>query len=716
MNHKLSILLLSLLFIQCNQRSQPLNTSNIVDDYYGQQITDPYRWMENLKDSTVIEWLKLQKKTAEQTLKENPGFTKLFQSIKKHSNEGEPILSKVNITDQDQYFYLKRLPDEKTAKLYTRNTFTGEERLLYDPKAYQPESPDSYTINYIQPNWDGSKIVLGFTKNDKEYADLLVLDVASKKLMPGIAKNALPNSFGGVEWLPDNYGFIYTYSAITDTNHKSHGLNRELRLNSINKGFLGGQDFFSGEINKSDLPIPYFTNQNNKYILAAIAKVDAYRDTYYLKIGNFYNKIRNWKKLFSKEDKIKEFLLFGSDLYFRTAKDASNFKLCKTNLDDPDFENPQILVDEDKERVISDFAVTKEGVYYVKTKNGVEARLFFKSHHKENSIEINLPKPAGAINLSSKGIDYSEVWVELEGWTSYEERYLYDFTTLKFIPQNMVPVSSYKVLDDVRVEEIEVPSHDGVLVPLSIIYKEGTKLNGKNRVLINAYGGFKWSNSPYLYPYLLYWLQEGGIYAIAHVRGGGEKGDDWHKGGYKTTKPNSWKDLIACTEHLIAKDYTTHDKIALWGASAGGITIGRAITERSELFKAAFIRVGVLNTLRNEFGPSGKSHIKEFGTVKDSTEFKGLLAMDAYHHIKERAKYPALYLTAGMNDVRVPAWQPAKFAARLINEGHPDNIVLLDTDFEGGHGFEASPDKANLELAKVMTFLLWQTGHPEYQP
>ena len=716
MKTKLGLLLVLFLFIQCNQKPQPLKTSDVVDEYYGQQIADPYRWMEDLEDSTVIDWLKAQKKMTEDVLNGNPGFAHILQSIKQHKQDGTPVISKVNITDQDDYFYLKRSPDEKTAKLYARKTFSGEEQLLYDPVNYQTATSDTYTINYIQPSWNGKKIVMGLTKNDEEYANLVVFDVESKEIIPGVAKNALPNSLGGVEWLPNNNAFLYTWTEIVDTNDSNYGVNRKLRLYDLSQGTIDKKDLFSGKMNSGDSPISYIKNKNDDYILVAMSNVSRYRDTYSLKIEDISKKNRNWKKLFSKEDKIRQFFVFGSSLYYRTANEASNFKICKIDLNDPDFSAPTVLVKEDKDKVISDFTVTKEGIYFVKNRNGVEATLFFKSHQDDKDKEIELPKSSGYISLNSKGIDYSEVWVELEGWTSYQERYLYNVSTQKFIPQNMVPVINYEVLNDVVVEEIEVPSHDGVMVPLSIVYKKGTKLNGENRVLINAYGAYKWSNSPYLYPYLLYSLQEGGIYATAHVRGGGEKGEDWHKGGFKTTKPNSWKDLIACTEYLIEKQYTQADNVALWGASAGGITVARAITDRPDLFKTSLIGVGSINMLRSEFGTGGKSNINEFGTVKDSIEFKALLEMDAYHHIKKEEKYPSIYMTAGMNDKRLPVWLSSKFAARMIQEGDPDNLVLFDTNFEGGHGFEASPDKADLELAKVMTFLLWQTGHPEYQP
>ncbi len=722
---KIKIILLLLLvaaMTQCKkeQESNILPLSNAIDYYHGHKIEDPYRSLENLEDSTTINWLKNQKNASDTILYSNYGMVKMQKSIAEKKSNNEIVISKIKIANNDSHFYLKRLRKEKVAQLYVRKGFSGEERLLYNPKNFNSPAGNSYTINYIQPSWDGNKIVIGLTKNDEEYSKLLILDVKTKKIISNHLTNALPNSLGGVEWLPNDNGIIYTYTPITDTKSKEYSFNSQSVVYYLNQNEENLKDLFSRkscpniEIKPEDFPIVYYTYPSNQFILGAIAGVSAFRDTYYQKIEGLSKK--KWKKLYGKEEKIRQFFLYKNNFYFRTAKDASNFKICKTNLQNPDFKNPEVLVQEDTNSVVSDFEVTKDGIYYVKTRNGVEAKLFFRDHKNAQELSIELPKPSGYISLSSKGIDYSELLIATEGWINAKETFLYDYQTKKFETRNILPVIKHEFLNDIVVQEIEITSHDGIKVPLSIIYNKETKLDGQNRILINAYGAYKWSNSPYLYNYLLHWIEEGGIYATAHVRGGGEKGDNWHIGGYKTTKPNSWKDLISCTEYLINNNYTNKDKVALWGASAGGITIGRAITERPDLYKAAVIRVGSLNMLRSEFGSNGKNNIKEFGTVKDSTEFRSLLEMDAYHHLKKDVHYPAVFLTAGMNDARVPAWQPAKFAIKLQEVTSSNNPVLFDVDFEGGHGFDALANKRDIELAKIMTFLLWQTGHPDYEP
>lgn len=261
-----------------------------------------------------------------------------------------------------------------------------------------------------------------------------------------------------------------------------------------------------------------------------------------------------------------------------------------------------------------------------------------------------------------------------------------------------------------------VESHDGVKVPQSLVYKKGIKKNGDNPVLITGYGAYGISLRPKFDPELLLFAYEGGIVATAHVRGGGELGDQWRKDGLKTKKANTWKDLIACAEYLISENYSSNKKIAIHGASAGGITIGRAMTERPELFAAAIPKVGLMNILRRDTSVSRVlRNREEFGTVKDSVECMALIEMDAYHHLKEGISYPATLITAGMNDTRVIAWGPAKFAARLQAVNVSNNPILFRVDYETGHGIGDRKTKYYEDVADVLSFALWQTGHPKYQ-
>jgi prolyl oligopeptidase len=217
-------------------------------------------------------------------------------------------------------------------------------------------------------------------------------------------------------------------------------------------------------------------------------------------------------------------------------------------------------------------------------------------------------------------------------------------------------------------------------------------------------------------PMNLAWLERGGVMAVAHVRGGGERGKQWHLGGQKATKPNTWKDLIACAEYLVEKKYTSSAKLAIQGGSAGGILIGRSITERPELFRAAIINVGISDMLRFETTENGPPNIEEYGSVATPEGFRALLAMSPLHHVKDGVKYPAVLLTHGLNDRRVDAWMSGKMTARLqaaTTSGLPV-MLLLDTD--AGHGIGSTRTQIQEQLASKWSFLLWQFGEKDFQP
>lgn len=370
------------------------------------------------------------------------------------------------------------------------------------------------------------------------------------------------------------------------------------------------------------------------------------------------------------------------------------------------------MVEENQDEVITDFNITKDGLYFVTSKNGVKANLFKLEDNSQK--EITLPQVYGSLSLNTRGFNYPELWINARGWITNNKRF--EYNNGEFIDKDINAARNDQQFKDIVIEEIEVIAHDGEKIPLSLFYNKSINNTIKNRVLMEGYGAFGISMKPSFQLRRLLWVLEGGVYAIAHVRGGGEKGDSWHKGGQKVTKPNTWKDFISCAEYLIQKNITTQKQLAIWSGSAGGIMIGRAITERPELFAAAIVEFGMLNTLRSENRATGNIIEKEYGSIKNPEEFKALLEMDAYHHIKKEKKYPSTLLTVGLNDARVPAWFSIKFAARLqaANISNTNNLLL--TNKNTGHGIGDTKMIEFERFATILSFALWQTGHPDYQP
>jgi len=300
--------------------------------------------------------------------------------------------------------------------------------------------------------------------------------------------------------------------------------------------------------------------------------------------------------------------------------------------------------------------------------------------------------------------------------------WLVPFTVLHFDPatgrHSDTGISPQPPIDLKPYEAIKTSAtvRDGTKVPLSIIARKGLVRDGRHPALVDAYGSYQIVSSPFFNTRAIAFLEQGGVIATAHVRGGGEYGRRWWKAGQKLSKPNTWRDLIDCCEALVRDGWTTPSRLAIQGGSAGGITVGRALTERPALFAAVISNVGVSNALRAEFSQNGPPNIAEFGTVKERDGFEALREMDALHAVRDGILYPAVLLTTGLKDPRVEPWQVAKMTARLQKATASKNPVLLRVTFDAGHGLGSTRTQADEQRADEYAFVLWRTGAPGFQP
>lgn len=687
----------------------------VTDNYFGTDIQDPYRYMENLQDTMVQNWFKDQADYSRSILERISGRQSLIDKMVEFNKRESSKVSRVFITSNDKYFYEKETPNDKAPKLMYKASRTSEETILFDPNTYGSNNDETYTISFFRPNDDGSKVAISVIQNGLELPDVILLDVNNLVLLPEILKRAY-----NYYWTQDGENLLYQRFKDGDTKATDFYTNLKILRHKLYTKQEEDIDVFSNlkypelEITPEHWNYPMITN-GSPYIFINASKMANEGLIFYTHHSEFNKEHIPWKVLYDSSDKIIRFRVTDNELFLLSAKNSPNLKILKTSLENPDIENAEVIIAEHRNAKISNFTITKDGIYYTLSFNGVQEKLYFKSHSKNESIELNLPQAAGAISLSAKGFRYRDVWVSLTGWTTDNLRYKYLFDTNEFLRDDLSNNAQYPEFQDLVVEQLMVDSHDGLKIPLSLIYKKDLKLNGDNPVIIWAYGAYGYSWKPEFDPQLLLWTLEGGIVATAHVRGGGELGEKWRKGGFKTTKPNSWKDLISSTEYLINNKYTSKNKVAIHGMSAGGITIGRAMTERPDLFAVAIPKVGAMNALRFEQSASGKVNISEFGTVIDSIECMALIEMDAYHHIEDGIDYPATLVTTGMNDNRVVPWEPAKFAARLQAVNKSDKPVLFRVDYEAGHGVSEVKKTQFETMADVLSFALWQTGHPKYK-
>jgi prolyl oligopeptidase len=265
-------------------------------------------------------------------------------------------------------------------------------------------------------------------------------------------------------------------------------------------------------------------------------------------------------------------------------------------------------------------------------------------------------------------------------------------------------------LPEVEVVDVKVTSHDGALVPMTLLYKKGLKRDGSNPTLLDGYAAYGFSQTAGFSPARMAWLERGGVLAFANVRGSGVYGDDWYRAGFKATKSNTWKDGVACAKYLIAEGYATPKTLGVMGTSAGGIFVGRTVTSAPELFAAAIFNVGIMDAVRAEDSANGITNISEFGSARNPKEFPALLEMSTYHNIKDNTAYPAVMLVHGMNDPRVDVWHSAKTAARLQAATSSGKPVLLRLDMQAGHGVGSTATQRYALSADIYSFLLWQMG------
>ncbi len=714
MKIKLLLFLLGTSFYLAAQ--QPVAPVKVVtDEYYGQTVDDPYRYLEDMKDESVINWFKGQGDYTAEVMKNITGRDELIAKFKELDGRRSSRVTNLNITENDFYFYLKTKPEDETGKLFMRKGYGGEEVFLFDPDEYNKEEGRQYTIGAISPNRDGSLLAIGVAPNGSEASTILVMDMKTKQLLP----ERINLTWGGAAWQKDNVSFSYATQNSDDPSDQNRQMNIKTFLHKAGTDssedalVFHAPDYPELEIAPEEIPFIYYDKDADKLFMYAYS-TDSNQRIFMADADGFKEKHTSWKQIVSRDDMVTGMGTDKENFYFRTTKDAPNFKMTMLPLSATDLSKAETLIPHDKDAVLTGFTITSDGYYFTKRINGVETMVFHMASADSKPEKLKLPFTAGSASVSTKGIDHKDVWVSMSGWTRNSARYRYDPSDKSFTYEMLSSKAEFPEFENIVAEEVMVESHDGVMVPVSLIYNKDIKKDGSTPVMMYGYGSYGISMSPYFSVILLSWVSEGGMIAVSHVRGGGELGDAWHKAGQKQNKPNTWKDFIATAEYLHKEGFSSPDKTMMLGGSAGGILIGRSMTERPDLFAVAVPSVGSMNPIRSENSPNGPVNVPEFGTVKDEAEFKGLYEMDSYHHIVDGTKYPATLVTTGMNDRRVVAWQPGKFAARLQAANGSDNPILFRVDYESGHGSDAKTKQFE-EYADIMSFSFWQMGHPDYQ-
>ena len=661
---------------------------NVTDTYFGTKIDDPYRYMEDIKDPQVEAWLKAQADYTRAVLAKIPQRDEILKEVTTFGDAAAARVTSVQLMGNHVY-YLKRKADENIGKLYVREGFGGKERLLVDPDRLPAPEGKHNAIDYFAASPDNRYVAYGASVGGSEQSVLHVIEVATGKETGDVIDRA---NFGSPSWLADGrllYNRLQKLAPGAPATEKYVNSRAYLHVLGRNPDedtpVLGAG--LAPEIAIAPPEIPFVANPvGSRYAIGVVVNgVQNEFKLYVAPLASLAGDKTPWVKIADTADDVTAFDVMDDRLYLLTHKNWSRFKVIVVSLTKPDIAAAREVVPA-SEAVVTGIAAAKDALYVRRMNGGVSDFLKVGYAAQATPSMIELPFPGDVDGLVTDPRQPGAVF-SLGGWTRFGGYFAYDPKAGKVVDTGLQPQGKYDNPANLTSTEVKVKTKDGTLVPLSIVHKKGLKLDGSNPTILYGYGAYGISMTPFYRPTFLPWFNRGGVLAVAHVRGGGEYGEDWHKAGYKTTKHNTWEDAIACAEWLLEHKYTSPPKLAIMGGSAGGIFVGRSITERPDLFGAAVDEVPVSDALRWEFTSNGVPNIPEFGTVKDEEGFKGLLAMSSYAHVKDGTRYPAVLLTTGINDPRVDAWEAAKMAARLQAASTSGKPILLRIDFDAGHGF-----------------------------
>ncbi|MFM2303485.1 MAG: Prolyl endopeptidase precursor [Cyanobacteriota bacterium] len=696
-----------------NQPIAPIEP--VTDNYFGTDVVDNYRYMENFNDPAVQHWVRAQADFTIETLSQLPERNAFFDRMLELDASVPAKVFNIMRLASGKIFYLKLDAQNDVSKLYMRNSIDEEEILLVDPDRFRHETGNNHAINIFNPSRDGKYIIYLVSANGSEDASLYVLDTQTLQDIDVPISRTVQFSY----WLPDCQSFFYHRlqeltegMAATEKYQNSqtywHRLGTALEQDKV----VLAHGVAPLE-NASPTVWPCITRVSAGYAIATIfngtqRNIDAYVAT----LDSLSQNTPKWIKICDAADEVRRFTAHEKDLYLLTSKNAARFKIIKTSLVKPDLSTAEtVLLESDS--IVKDMLAANDALYAIVTDKGIDKLIRITYDGKIELLELPYD---GAVIFSKNDLHADGAILVITAWTKYYGIYEYDPATNLFTDLGLQSKGKYDNPEDLVSIEVTVKSHDGTMVPLSIIHKQGVPLDGSNPCWLTGYGAYGFSLNP-SYGHTLYaWYERGGILAIAHVRGGGENGEEWYRAGFQQTKPNTWKDFITCAEYLIEHKYTSPAKLAGEGVSAGGILIGRAITERPDLFAVAIPCVGCLNQVRLETTPNGVNNIPEFGSCETEAGFQALYEMDAFLHVRNGVNYPAMLITHGITDPRVEPWQSAKFAARVQAASASGKPVLLRMDYEAGHGIGSIKTQVIQKRADIFAFMMWHFGMENYQP
>lgn len=678
----------------------------VTSEYHGTKVVDDYQWLEESRSPEVQRWVTEQ----------NRRTRAYFDALSDRKSVRDSVSRIVKALSADWFalrheggrlFAMKSQPPKQQPFLVVLKSATdpASERVLVDPGALDPKGRTG--IDWYVPSHDGKKVAVSLSQSGTEEGTVHVYDVETGKETGDVVPYVNSGTAGGsLTWAGDGKGFYYT-------RHPHPGERPAADMGFFQQVYfhkLGAKEAEDQYLIGKDFPriaeVELHTSDDGKFVLASVENGDG---------GEFWQYVLDardpkgkWTRFADLPDKVVH-AEFGLDnkLYLLSNKDAPRGKILRMDPARPDLAKAEVLVPE-SEVAIQQFEPTKTRLFVVDLVGGPnQVRVLDLKGKALGSVPI---LPISAV-LGVERVGGDDVLFRNQSFTEMQAWYLYQGQGGKVTRTPLAATVPFSMADAEVVRE-QCTSKDGTKVPVNIIRKKGAPLDGSSAALLTGYGGYGQVIQPGLRLLSRLWLDRGGVFAIANLRGGGEFGDAWHRAGNLTKKQNVFDDFYACARFLVDSKHTRPERLAIMGGSNGGLLMGAALTQHPEMYRAVVSTVGIYDMLRVELTPNGAFNVPEFGTVKDPEHFKAMYAYSPLHNVKDGVAYPAVLFMTGANDPRVDPFHSRKMTARL-QAATKGGVVLLRASEGSGHGGDTPLDDRIEEATDVYSFLFHELGMAE---
>jgi prolyl oligopeptidase len=678
----------------------PTPKQPVIDVYQDVRVTDDYRWLEDWSDPKVQAWSEAENTFARTWLDAVPGRAALRARLEQLMGHPSPSWRQFTAR-RGAYFALEQRPPKQQPYLVVLSSLDDAKsaRVLVDPAVLDTGGRTS--IDWYVPSPDGKRVAVALSAGGREQGDVHVFDVATGAEAKDVVAQAGGAGSGNcLAWTGDGSGFFYTLGRPDGATKSAY---RHINFHKL------------GEMADHDAPVlgqdgsriaqwEVTTGGDGRTILARVEEGDSGAWEHWLLAAS-----GKWVRIATRADDVKiTSVAPGGSVYLLSAKDAPKRKVLRTSATSPSLAKAQVVVPEG-DAVVSELLPTKSRLYLVEDVGGISRVRSVPSQDGKASgpTILDAPtvsrlgglQPLGGDDVAFAALSFTQPWTlyRVSGKDGTVNRTAFEATT----------AGDFSAVDVAREQ---CSSKDGTKVPITVVRARSTPVDGSAPALMTGYGAYGTSNLPVFRPDLLAWLEQGGVYAVANIRGGGELGEAWHAAGNLTNKQNGIDDFYACAQHLVDARYTTNARLAIQGRSAGGILMGAELTQHPEAFKAVVSSVGVYDMLRVERDSNGAFNVTEFGTVSDPRQLAAMVAYSPYHHAKDGAAYPAALFMTGANDPRVAPYHSRKMVARLQDATSSEAPILLRTSANTGHGSSTPLDAQIEEATDVYGFLFRELG------